>query len=597
LISKAGEEMASDEKKFSIRLNAFLFEIDAANFKALLDSTGRGVKEYDLSAALGIEGKIYVKEREEGRPRWASHLDVLHGSMLPGLTTMSASAVLFVKAKKRVVAFTFGYGRYLLDDAQFALDFGIKTALNTLDNTTLRSVDLYSLEQEPMQKRTQAIRNSNINTFGIDVSRDILKAVTGEARTGVDLETISGGGPQYSFTSKIKDFSELKNIAGLLGDYYDLAIYKNDFGWVDNIQRVQNDSLKSTLDDHLVNDLQKGVPAELQLTLPEIGEWDKIAGFSFTNAKTSIKSMLSASDYFAANPPAGHNIVKLKSNKVFCYDVNENETHYSVYSCLYYELSYKKKIYILFSNSWFAVDEDFLDTINSSLDNVPVSTLLFPEVQKYSKPATGRGKPKLGDFTVESEGDYNQRVSKACGYHLLDKKLIKPRTGASSIELCDLLSHKNEFIHAKHRKGGSAGLSHLFAQGKVAAELLLSDQEFRKGARKRLSGNHKNMIPLRKFDSSLSEIIFLVLGDQSVDVKKNLPFFSKVNLWVTFLSLTQRNFKVSIAGAALSPHVTPLTLASVMPRKTVGKTKTVKPTTSVPPGSTLPISVTAATKP
>ncbi len=589
--------MATEEKKFSIRLNAFLFEIDTANFMALLDSAGRGVKEHDLKAALGIEGKIYVKEREEGRPRWAGHLDVLHGSILPGLTTMSASAVLFVKTKKRIVAFTFGYGRYLLDDAQFALDFGIKTALNTLDNTTLRSVDLYSLEQEPMQKRTQAIRNSNINTFGIDVSRDILKAVTGEARTGVDLETISGGGPQYSFTAKIKDFTELKNIANLLGGYYDLTIYKNDFGWVDNIQRVQNEALKSVLDDLLVSDLQKGAPAELQLTLPEIGEWDKIAGFSFTNSKTRVKSMLSANDYFAANPPNSHNIAKLKSNRVFCYDVNGNETHYSVYSCLYYELLYKKKIYILFSNSWFAVDEDFLDTINASLNNIPISTLVFPDVQIYTKAPIGGKKPKLNDFSVESEGDYNERVSKACGFHLLDKKLIKPRTGASSIELCDLLSNNNQFIHAKHRKGGSAGFSHLFAQGKVSAELLLSDQEFRKGARKRLSAHHKNLIPLAKFNSSLSEIVFLVLGDQSADVKKNLPFFSKVNLWVTFLSLTQRNFKVSIAGAALSPLVTPLALAPIITKKTVGKAKAVKPPAPVVPSVSGLASATAASKP
>ena len=268
-----------------------------------------------------------------------------------------------------------------------------------------------------------------------------------------------------------------------------------------------------------------------------------------------------------------------------------------MYSCLYYELSYKKKIYILFSNSWFAVDEDFLDTINSSLDNVPISTLVFPDVQKYTKATTGTTKPKSGDFAVESEGDYNERISKACGYHLLDKKLIKPRTGASSIELCDLLSNKNQFIHAKHRKGGSAGLSHLFAQGKVSAELLLSDQEFRKGARKRLSAPHKNMIPLGKFNSSLSEIIFLVLGDQSADVKKNLPFFSKVNLWVTFLSLTQRNFKVSIAGAALSSLVTPLTLGPIVPKKAVGKTKGVKPTALVVPGSSPLTSVVVAGKP
>lgn len=189
--------MVTQQKNFSIRLNAFLFEVDTSNFKALLASAGKGVKEYDLKPGIGFEGKIFVKEGDIGRPRWADQLDILHGNTLSDLSTKSASAVLFVKAKNRTVAFSFGYGRYLLDDSKYVLDFGIKTALNTLDNSTLRSVDLYSFEQDPMQKRAQSVRNSNINTFGIDVSRDILKAVTGEARLNVDFETISGGGAQY----------------------------------------------------------------------------------------------------------------------------------------------------------------------------------------------------------------------------------------------------------------------------------------------------------------------------------------------------------------------------------------------------------------
>lgn len=574
--------MVTSPKKLSIRLNAFLFNVDTPKFETLLAEKGKGVSPYDLRGGLGMEGRIYVKERKEGRPRWAEHLDKVHGAPLGGLTTLSASAVLFVKIKKRVVAFSFGYGRYLLDDAQVVLDFGIKTALNTLDNTTLRSVDLYSMEQEPLQKRTQAVRSSNINTFGIDVSRDILKAVTGEARTGIDWETIHGGGSQYSLTAKIEGFDELKDIAERISGYYDLKIYKNDFDWVDNIQRVQNDSLRKTLDDLLVADLQKGIPSSLQLTLPEIGEWDKIAGFSYTNAKTDIKSMISAVDYFSVNPAAGHTLEKLKSNRVFSYDISENEVYYSVYSCIYYELMHNKKFYILFSNSWFCVDPDFLDWINLSLKNVKQSTLIFPDVETYVAPKVKTTKKSSG-ISVEAEGAYNERVSKSCGYHLLDRKLIKPRTGASSIELCDLLSDKGEFIHAKHKKGGSAGISHLFAQGRIAAELMLSDKEFRKGARAKLPKASKSLVPLDKFDPAATEIVFLVLGDKSADVKNNLPFFSKVNLWVTYLSLTQRNYGVSVAGAALSaPAIAPITI----PAPAIGKIPVSVVTPAVPLGPT-----------
>jgi len=277
-----------------------------------------------------------------------------------------------------------------------------------------------------------------------------------------------------------------------------------------------------------------------------------------------VRPVISANDYFATNPSHAHTLEKLKSNRVFCYDVNDNETNFSVYSCLYYERKYKGKTYILFSNSWFCVNEDFLDSINISLKNVPISKIQFPDVLNYVNTPPGKGKKPT--VSVENEGAYNSRVSRASGYHLLDKKLVKPRTGASSIELCDLLTDAGEFVHAKHRKGGSAGISHLFAQGKISAELLLSDQEFRKGARAKLSGKAKGLVPLAKFEPSASEIVFLVLGDNSNDVKKNLPFFSKVNLWLTYQSLTQKNFKVSIAGAALAAQQVTAASAPIVPR-------------------------------
>lgn len=72
--------MTTSPKKISIRLNAFLFDVDTIKFETLLAGTGKGVSPYELRLGLGMEGRIYVKERKEGRPRWAEHLDKVHGS-------------------------------------------------------------------------------------------------------------------------------------------------------------------------------------------------------------------------------------------------------------------------------------------------------------------------------------------------------------------------------------------------------------------------------------------------------------------------------------------------------------------------------------
>lgn len=407
------------------------------------------------------------------------------------------------------------------------------------------------------------MRASDVNSFGIDVSRDILKAVTGEPILGVEWRSIHGAGAQYSFTVNLQSLSELSIIAANLSKYYDLDTYKNGFEWVDNIQKVRNDTLIDALNGELIAALNGTSSFDLQLTLPHIVDWDRLAGFSFTNAKTKVKPILAAADYFAANPAVGHTLTKLKSNKVFCFDVDDNESNYPVYSCIYFECVYNGKLYILFSRDWFSVDQEFMSSIDAALKDVPLSTLSFPPVEIKSK-AGGKGvKSTKTKATVEAEGEYNERVSSACGYHLMDKKLVKPRTGASAIELCDLLTNGLQFIHAKHRKGGSAGLSHLFAQGRIAAELLLSDQEFRKSAKSKLPHASRHLIDAVKFDSSKCEIIFLVLGDVPAQVKANLPFFSKVNLWLTYQNLVQRNFRVSLAAAPLAPS-SPVTTTPIV---------------------------------
>ena len=180
--------------------------------------------------------------------------------------------------------------------------------------------------------------------------------------------------------------------------------------------------------------------------------------------------------------------------------------------------------------------------------------MVFPKIYVWEEKKDEQLKSK-----IETEGDYNERVANDYSYHLLDKKLIKSNKTTSSIELCDLMTDNKQFIHVKHRKGGSAGLSHLFAQGSVSAEILLGDKEFRKKARtvlKKVSSGLQDSVSLDNFKSDGVEVVFLILGEDSASLKSNLPFFSKVNLSKTFENLSQRGFKVTISGVdkELKPH-------------------------------------------
>ncbi|MGP4119504.1 TIGR04141 family sporadically distributed protein [Psychrobacter aquimaris] len=534
-----------EEKKPYLYLNAFLTKNEHASLEVsdFLKGTSQ-VRAYDLDSRHDLEGKLFVKIPEEKKPKWSAFTEDITGVSLDELANRSSSAVLIIKTAKTTMAFTFGYGRFLIDTKYFVHDFGIKTALNTLNHDSLRSVDLFTLEDQAVQKKSQASRESTVGVFGIDISRDVLRAVTGSPKTGVNLKNISGGDSVYSFAIKI-DVDEISSLVDLLSNYYSNDSYKNGFSWVDNIRKVKGSSEINSLDEKLLEKI-KLKSSDITITLPEIVQWDTIYGFSFTRSKCSIKPIIETSDYFDSLDIASVSIDSIKRDRLFVYDVHENESSYKIYKCIYFENKEVNNTYILFAGLWYEIDNSFMSRIDAVLAQINISNLVFPKIYVWEETKDEQLKSK-----IETEGDYNERVANDYSYHLLDKKLIKSNKTTSSIELCDLMTDNKQFIHVKHRKGGSAGLSHLFAQGSVSAEILLGDKEFRKKARtvlKKVSSGLQDSVSLDNFKSDGVEVVFLILGEDSTSLKGNLPFFSKVNLSKAFENLSQRGFKVTISG-------------------------------------------------
>ena len=539
-----------EDSKPYLYLNAFLVkeEFAAQDTARFLKDSAR-VKTYELDSRHKLEGKFYVKIPNEKKPRWSFFAESITASSLQELSNRSSSAVLIIKGRDATMAFTFGYGRFLIDTKYFVHDFGIKTALNTLNHDSLRSVDLFTLEDQAVQKKAQASRDSGVSVFGIDISKDVLRAVTGSPKAGVELHSISGGDSVYAFGIEI-NVNEISGLVDLLSGYYKNDSYKNEFAWVDNIRRIKEKSEIEGLDKKLVDKL-KSKSLDVMITIPEIVQWDKIWGFSFTRAKKTIKPTLDSREYLDNIDTNNVNIESVKRDRLFVYDVHENETEHQIYSCIYFENEEANKTFILFSGFWYEINKNFQSRIDEILSQIKISTLTFPKIYVWTEVDNGKEKSK-----IEAEGDYNERASKTSNYYLLDKKLIKSNRTTTPIELCDLMTDNMQLIHVKHRKGGSAGLSHLFAQGNIAAEVLLGDTEFRKKARKVLKDvkdGLQDSVPINGFKSDGVEIIFLILGEDSLTLKSNLPFFSKVNLSKTFESLSQRGFTVSIAGVGTEP--------------------------------------------
>lgn len=540
----------SDTAKYQ-HLNVFLVHEDhkASPFHKLLKANAN-YETYALKPSLEISGILYVKTPKVSPPSWAKFAESLTTTSIDELQNRSSSAVLMLKASEATMAITFGYGRHLLDMGCFVTDFGIKTALNTLNHDTLRSIDVVTLDEQGVQKKSQASRSTSVDVFGIDISKDLLRGVTGSPKENIGLFNISGCGATFSFGKEI-EIKDMPSLINKIYNHYKSSDYKNSFAWVDNIRRLEEKKDIDPLNQKLIDELKKLNP-NVVISIPEMLDWDLISGFSFTRSKANIKPTIESSDYFTNLDVGSLSIDSLKRDRLFVFDSKEEDAEYKVYDCVYFEIKDSKKTYILFSGVWYEIADGFVDSIDKALSKIKVACLDFPKVYTWEEtPTKGKNKGKVVE-KIETEGDYNERAASEKGYFVLDKKLVKSGRTTTSIELCDLLTVDSQFIHVKHRKGGSAGLSHLFAQGNVAAEIMLGDREFRKAARSvirnKVSPKVVETVPLEKFESTDVEVVFLILGEDSRSLKENLPFFSKVNLTKTFENLTQKGFKVTIAG-------------------------------------------------
>ena len=87
---------------------------------------------------------------QERVPAWCEFLSEGTVEELDMYLTKSLSAVLLIRSTGRIFAFTFGHGRYMIHMDMCVPDFGLKAVLNSAHHERLRSVDLRTLEQQPM---------------------------------------------------------------------------------------------------------------------------------------------------------------------------------------------------------------------------------------------------------------------------------------------------------------------------------------------------------------------------------------------------------------------------------------------------------------
>lgn len=520
-----------------MNLTVFLIKDYITEFKDCMKSPDN-LSSSKLKATFGMDGIIYYCDSKKKPPRWKPYLDQWATDNIDISDNASNKAIMLVKVQNRIMAVVFGYGRSFLKEECIERNFGFKVALNTINPNKMRSVNAATIEDMVVTTQRQASYSTSQDEFGLNVTNDIMKGVTGEPFDEAYGNHISG--KDSLVVSVYMEMSELKDKLDMYCSAYTNDRYKHiGFEWVDNVAEVRDSVLSESLDFQLSDAIEKHNIDHLHIAPPETTDWDRIIGFCYSGiGKRTEKSEnynlnLDVAEY-VNNIREGCNVyAKIRRDKL--YAMNSDGTPFSIcsiYAALVFQTEYKGKNYIFCSGSWYQVETSFFNKVNNFIQNrIPISSITLPECPKD-----------------KNEGDYNEMVANSNDdYCLFDCKMLSAAGSPRKIEACDIFTKQKQFIHVKN-KGQSAQLSHLFAQGKVSAECFSSDESFRK----QIADIAAEKFGIETFDFSIKpssneyEVVYAIIDDKDSDINAKLPFFSKVNLMLTAQELERMHFKYSV---------------------------------------------------
>lgn len=476
----------------------------------------------------GVEdATLYVSTTPSRPPKW---IELFEGAADPPLTLKRPSygAVLLLKAGERNFALTFGSGRHLLAYRSYERNFGLRVALNLVDPDRVRSANSRTFIDSALQVSRQIAEPSDIAGLEVDVQRDLLTRLEGSI-TRKDLGKRVAGADAARLT-RAMDVKQIRPICSGLYKVSKESTYKKRYGWIDWIKEITNPTEEGELNNEALELLLEGSVDRFDIYPPEMVSEDVVeygTKRDTTVMEPTRELLRSTIEHSGASDPESlaaflqHRYIKALNEE------GMEIKKWSWWDCLYYEHRGPSGTVILDRGVWLRVKRDDAKAIHDYISAISPSGLTLPDAERS-----------------EIESHYNGRVAAGGFFRLLDQKLINPIPSESPIEVCDLFAKSGEMVHVKRRKGGSAGLSHLFGQALVSSKLLVAAPAYAPSLRKLLT-DWGDLVkdPPRPRDHPV--ILAVILASEATGEGAGaLPFFSKVFMRQNVQQLRAMGFKV-----------------------------------------------------
>lgn len=510
--------------------------VDVDDADAVIEPPESGVIEsYRINALHQKRDSLFIKATHPVPPKWLDFVrGHVSGGQLPQILGSSSSAVLLIPAGKQLLAVTFGYGHSLLREETLVQDFGLKVVLNLLAPGQIRSLDARTFDELTLHTRRGVSHSSPLGVFELDVTRNLLRGITGTSRDKQVPGQLTGGATLAMNTAD--QLPQLPTLGKALLKTYGAKHYLKDFKFVDDMRTVRDPVTIKLLDELLLDALKSRDMTDMHLAIPDSVDWQEIAGVRFSFKK---KQQVSTPDpsigvYRELRDNETITLERLKKDKVQAVsslDEDQLKGQWRVYQCIVYEVEHDGHLYVLSGGDWYQIDKNYRATVDAFVRTLPELDIGLPEA-----------------LSSEDEGAYNRRAAVEVDAVCLDRGLIGTG-GPDRTEICDILTADGMFIHVKKR-GRSSTLSHLFAQGINSTEMLLHDKAFLEKAAAvvdKVDSKFKPVIPTKLRAREAISVGFVVLSrSKRTDTPHGLPFFSLVSLQAAARHLQDAGIRVHV---------------------------------------------------
>ncbi|WP_416899922.1 MAG: DUF6119 family protein [Minwuia sp.] len=481
---------------------------------------------------FGDRSELFIFTGPPKIPDWLKNVHNTFGIRVD-LTTRSAAGLLAFEASGRIFVSSFSYGWMYLNDDVVVGDFGLRVAINTLDDTKLKELDRSNLGSAMQDSAKSPFRRS-FDNFGFDEALDHIKRVSGKAQENLEEDAVSGAKSlKFSGDFALTDLPEIAERA--LTAFGSHRYRSTSFQVIDLVQPVPDPLIQKNLDEILVDhviggteNFELGLPAEylddsVSYKFSGIGERGAFPDLVIENYRRGLGDRLT-----------DLNLQDLKKHRIHSvsFEGNRPIQAWSIYKSIVGSVSFLGGLYSINEGQWFRVDAQFRQSVDSHFEDIvdeEWTPYPGPFVRFYE---TGRAKG-----TYEREEEFNQRVSAQLGYICMDRILVPvPEAVNSRFELCDILDIANKrLIHVKKSSRKSTILSHFFKQGSNSAQFCRTSpaiwEHVTNSIRERngLDAAAQMEDAVRSTENRWT-IEFWIADTPRENGSFNIPFFSKVSL-------------------------------------------------------------------